>query len=123
MLDNLKDKVGGFYSISNSQGFILKAFVLSHTDIDIAPYYSSKYNIDNGNIMYFGEYYCDSLILIDENDNYFYLIEEDYYGKEYSNYIIIEHGALNDKRGRILKLQTISDMVFAVSDCLMIEFY
>ncbi len=123
MLDYFTDKVGGFYSIYNTKGHILNAFVLSHTDIDISGFVNNLYDIDNGNIFYTGEYYCNCFVLVDEYERHFYLIEDDFNGLSYARYFIFEHSVLSEKKGQMIKLNDISDMVFSENNCLLTEFF
>ncbi len=96
MLEILNDKIGGFYSISNNSGLIIRAFVLCYKNIEIS---SKQYNIDYDNVLYIGEFYFTSAVLVDENNEVFYLIEDDFYKKKTErsvSYILLSD--LNNKK-------------------------
>ncbi len=122
MLEILNNKVGGFYSISNNSGLIIKAFVLGYKDIEIS---SKQYNIDYDNVLYIGEFYFNSIVLVDEHNDFFYLIEDDFYKKktEHSVCYVLLSDLKNKKLNNCkLRLNTISDIIFLECKCLMIEF-
>lgn len=123
MLEEFLDKIGGFYSISNKKGFLLNSFVLCQTNIDISKYMNSLYFTKNSNIIYNGEYYCDCFVLVDERDTFFYLIEDNFHGISYPVWHILEESIANKKKGQMIKLDTLSDIVFLEKKCLIIEIY